>query len=86
MDRDVNQELEECFYISLLPGFSNLGLVTENLDYEFNKILNVNLAVEDFLAGSLDEETFLDIVEYYEQDMDEYVEVVNDNLENILLH
>lgn len=77
-------ELEESFLITLRPGFSKLGLVTEHLEYEFNKILQVNAATEDFLAGKIDEETFLDIVEYYEQDMDEYIEVVNDNLEFIL--
>lgn len=76
--------VKESFLITLLPGFSKLGLVTENLEYEFNKVLNVNAAVEDFLAGELDEETFLDIVEYHEQDMDEYIAVVNDNLEVII--
>lgn len=79
-----DSQVEECFLISLLPGFSKLGLVTEHLEYEFNKILQVNAAVQDFLAQRLDEDTFLDIVEYYEQDVDEYIEVVNDNLEIIL--
>lgn len=77
-------ELKESFLITLLPGFSRLGLVTEHLEAEFRKVLSINSAAEDFLQGQLDEETFLDVVEYFEQDMDQYIAAVNHNLEVIV--
>lgn len=81
---EQGDKVEQCFLISLHYGFSKLELVTEHLEHEFNKILHVNAAVEDFLVGQIDEDTFLDTVEYYEQDMDEYIETANQNLKLIL--
>lgn len=80
----VSNQVEECFLLTLLPGFSKLGLVTEHLEHEFNKVLSINAATEDFLSGKIDEETFLDVVEYFEQDMDTYIAAVNENLEIVV--
>lgn len=78
------EEIEQSFLITLSPGFSKLELEVENVNYEFQRILSINRAVEDFLMGCYDEDTFLDIVESHNQDMDEYVEIVNDNLAYIV--
>ncbi|MBD2743664.1 hypothetical protein [Coleofasciculus sp. FACHB-1120] len=56
----------------------NLGI---DLEREFRKVFEVNQALSLFLAGEMDMETYLDICEFWEQDMDRYLLVADANLQ-----
>ncbi|MFB2921186.1 MULTISPECIES: hypothetical protein [Aerosakkonema] len=49
-------------------------------DYLLEASLKINQACTDFALGRTDSETFLDIVESHEMNMDEYLESVTDAL------
>jgi len=49
------------------------------LEYEIERNVSVNGALLDFLAGQIDCETYLDIVEHWhKQDIDSYVDAVEE--------
>lgn len=54
-----------------------------DLKREFQKTYEINTALSMFLAGELDMETYLDVVEYWQQDMDQYLLVADANLETL---
>lgn len=83
METDLKQ-IEDSLLIRLLPGYTELELDPQQLELEFNKILGVNGATMDFLNGQLDAETFLDVVEYFNGNMDNYIAETTQNLELII--
>lgn len=52
-----------------------------DLKREFLKTYEINSALSKFLAGEMDLETYLDICEFWEQDMDQYLAAADANLE-----
>ena len=52
-----------------------------NYQEAIGKAYQANKAVQDFLEGDIDIDTFLDTVEFCEADMDEYAQVVDRNLD-----
>lgn len=83
METELNQ-IEDSLLIRLLPGYTELELDPQQLELEFQKILGVNGATMDFLNGQLDAETFLDVVEYFNGDMDNYIAETTENLKLII--
>lgn len=52
-----------------------------DLEREFQKTYEINTALSMFLSGEMDLETYLDICEFWEQDMDLYIAAADANLE-----
>ena len=66
-------------YLPFNPD-SQYEIVEENLQ----SVLTINDAVEDFLAEEIEEDDLLDIVQASGADIDNYIEIVNLNLEQLL--
>lgn len=52
-----------------------------DLEREFQKTYEINAALSMFLSGEMDLETYLNICEFWEQDMDLYIAAADANLE-----
>ncbi|MBD2001914.1 MULTISPECIES: hypothetical protein [Cyanophyceae] len=52
-----------------------------DLEREFQKVYEINTALSMFLGGEMDLETYLDICEFWEQNMDLYLATADANLE-----
>lgn len=66
-------------YLPFNPD-SQYEIVEKNLQ----SVLTINDAVEDFLAEEIEEDDLLDIVQASGADIDNYIEIVNLNLEQLL--
>lgn len=52
----------------------------EEREYLLNRSIDANIAVNDFIHGKIDVDTFLDIIEDVGVDIDDYLGLVEDNL------
>ena len=66
-------------YLPFNPD-SQYEIVEENLQ----SVLTINSAVESFLAEEIEEDDLLDIVQASNADVDNYIEIVNLNLDSLL--
>ena len=56
------------------------GLIGSQIDYLVRAENACNLATNDFLSGRIDQETWLDTLEFFGRDMDDFVHTTEDNL------
>jgi len=66
-------------YLPFNPD-SQYEIVEKNLQ----SVLTINSAVESFLAEEIEEDDLLDIVQASNADVDNYIEIVNLNLDSLL--
>lgn len=78
---DIRQEIENSFCLYLPSGLSLSDMGT--LEYEFERVSNVNYQVPLLLSQEVDSEYFLDFVEAQEVEMDSYLESTCSSLEQI---
>lgn len=79
----MDQEIEDAFLL-YLPADFLLSNCQEYQEHELARVNLVNGSIPLLLEETIDEEYYLDVVESCDVDMDNYIEVVNQNLDEYL--